>query len=162
MRDAFIPTVFIRHNKPLRAILIDRQPWFVASDVGRLLGQRHAERLCRRMDPEQIRSTYLRHASGSEEPVQVIDQAGLYKALYRFMHPEHRNLSRWFSQDVIPQLHDLPTPSQNAPRRLQMNWQSSSIGVLEWQGELWIRLKQLPTLVPHQEPPTRRRWFGQP
>ncbi|UQY32909.1 phage antirepressor [Pseudomonas fulva] len=160
MHDAFTPTVFKRHNKPLRAILIDRQPWFVANDVGRLLGQRHAERLCRRMDTEQIRSIQLRYASGSEEPVQVINQSGLYKALYRFMHPEHRSLSHWFGEEVIPHLHDLAHLQHAAPRRVQMNWQGAHIGMLDWQGELWVRLQQLPTLANWQEAPVRRRWFG--
>ena len=160
MPETFTPTVFIRHNKPVRAVLIDCQPWFVANDVGRLLGQRHAERLCRRMDPEQIRPIRLRHANGNEEDVLAIDQAGLYKALYRFMHPEHRNLSRWFSQEVIPSLHDLARVSPTAPRRIQMNWQGARIGMLDWQGELWVPLQQLPTLSQWQEATPRRRWFG--
>ena len=90
----------------MRAELIDRQPWFVASDLCRLLNQHHSERLCRRMDAEQIMTIHLAYRSGAEEQVQVINVAALYKAPYCFHHPEHRRISRWLSQAVVPTLHD--------------------------------------------------------
>ncbi|MFZ5957496.1 hypothetical protein ACOXVJ_08290 [Pseudomonas knackmussii] len=40
MHDAYTPTTFLRFNRPLRAVLIDDQPWFAARDFGRLMGQR--------------------------------------------------------------------------------------------------------------------------
>lgn len=160
MHEAFTPTVFQRHHNQLRAVLIDRQPWFVASDVARLLSHRHAERLCQRMDDDQLKTIPLAYASGREEAVQVINQAGLYKALYRFSHPEHRSISRWLSHEVIPTLHDQPGTQGNPPRRVLMAWHNTRIGLLDWQGELWVPLQQLPTLSPWQEPPKPRRWFG--
>ena len=160
MHDALTPIVFQRHHNPLRAVLIDRQPWFVASDLCRLLNQRHSERLCRRMDAEQIMTIHLAYRNGGEEQVQVINVAGLYKALYRFHHPEHRQISRWLSQEVIPTLHDQQPMPGNQPRRVLMAWQGTRVGVLDWQGVLWVPLQQLPTFSPWQEPLARRRWFG--
>lgn len=43
MEDVYVPTHFIRFNRPLRAILIDDQPWFVARDFGFMLGRRNPE-----------------------------------------------------------------------------------------------------------------------
>jgi len=31
MHDAYTPTFFIRHNRPLRAVMIDNQPWKAAA-----------------------------------------------------------------------------------------------------------------------------------
>lgn len=160
MQEAFTPIVFQRHHNQLRAVLIDRQPWFVAADVGRLLSQRHAERLCQRMDADQLRTLRLAYRTGREETVHAINQAGLYKALYRFPHPEHQAIARWFSHDVIPTLHDQHHLHGNPPRRVLMAWHNSRIALLDWQGELWVPLQQLRTFSPWQEPPAPRRWFG--
>ena len=35
MHDAYTATTFLRHNRPLRGLLIDDQPWFVAHDLAR-------------------------------------------------------------------------------------------------------------------------------
>lgn len=101
MHEAFTPTVFQRHHNQLRAVLIDRQPWFVARDVAHLL-----------------------------------------------------------SHEVIPTLHDQPGTHGNPPRRVLMVWHNTRIGLLDWQGELWVPLHQLPTFSPWQEPPAPKRWFG--
>lgn len=159
MQDAFIPTVFQRHHNSLRAVMIDQQPWFVASDFGRLISQRHAERLCRRMDEDQIRTIRLRYDSGNEEQLQAINEAGIYKCLFRFPHPENRAISRWLSHEVIPALRD-QQQGGNGPRRLFMAWDSKRVSVLEWQGELWIPLHALPSFSPRQDSPpaSPRRW----
>lgn len=49
------------------------------------------------MDPHQKRSVMLQYASGFREEVEVISDAGPYKALYRFGHPEHRVISQWLA-----------------------------------------------------------------
>ncbi|WP_236214098.1 hypothetical protein [Metapseudomonas otitidis] len=60
--ECYIPTVFHRHHRALRALLIDDQVWFVAQDLGPLTNHRFDERLSRKLDPDQWRharvSTY--------------------------------------------------------------------------------------------------------
>lgn len=38
---ALTATTFHRHNRSLRAVMIDNQPWFVGTDYARLLGLHH-------------------------------------------------------------------------------------------------------------------------
>lgn len=38
MRDATVPTVFIRQNLPLHSLLLENRPWFCAHDLERLMG----------------------------------------------------------------------------------------------------------------------------
>ncbi|WP_152222289.1 hypothetical protein [Pseudomonas sp. SCB32] len=59
MQDAYKPVVFQHHTYQLRAILIERQPWFVAHDFARLINARRPNSLPKRMDPEQKRSVIL-------------------------------------------------------------------------------------------------------
>lgn len=93
MQDAYKPVIFQRHTYQLRAVLIDRQPWFVAHDFALLINARRPYRLPKRMDPEQKRAVILEYHSGFREEVEVISESGAYKALYRFWHPEHRNIA---------------------------------------------------------------------
>ena len=64
MQGPFTPVVFQRHTHQLRAVLIDRQPWFVAHDFSLLINARRPYRLPQRMDPEQKRAVILEYLSG--------------------------------------------------------------------------------------------------
>ncbi|WP_238474282.1 Bro-N domain-containing protein [Pseudomonas cavernicola] len=97
MHDAYIPPTFLRYNRPLRGLMIDNQPWFAARDFGLLIGHRHPERICRLADDDQLRTVHFAQASGDEEVVEMISESAIYRAFYRFSHPELRGLRRWLT-----------------------------------------------------------------
>ncbi|BAN50753.1 Bro-N domain-containing protein [Metapseudomonas resinovorans] len=144
MHDAYIPTFFIRHDRPLRGVMIDNQPWFSAYDFARLLGLHHPQSLHRRLKPFESRHIRLRYTTGSEECVDVINEAGLYKALIRFGHPECQQLEEWLTRQVIPTLRDRHADGDFHPRRVMLSWQSQRLVMLEWQGELWMPWEEVP------------------
>ncbi len=115
MHDASTPIVFQRHNHQLRTVMIDNQPWFVAHDFARLIGALRPYRMTRLVDPHQRRVVVLRHASGGSEEVLAISEAGAYRLLYRFDHPEHRCISQWLSEAVVPTLYDRHRNPEAAP-----------------------------------------------
>ncbi|MGC4009458.1 MAG: BRO family protein [Pseudomonas sp.] len=151
MQDTYKPVVFQRHTHQLRAVLIDRQPWFVAHDFALLINARRPYRLHKRMDPEQKRAITLEYLSGFREELEVISESGAYKALYCFWHPEHRNIAKWLSDEVIPTLHDTQHIPDNNPHRAVMTWADQRIGVIKWQGEIWIARRDLPTFMAAQD-----------
>ncbi|MDE3739079.1 MULTISPECIES: Bro-N domain-containing protein [Pseudomonas] len=144
MHDASIPTFFTRHNRPLRGVMIDNQPWFSAYDFARLLGLHHPQSLHRRLRPFEARRVPIRYANGHEEEIHVINEAGLYKALIRFGHPECQQLDEWLTREVIPTLRDQHAEGYFHPRRVLMTWQARRLMLLEWQGELWMPWEQAP------------------
>ncbi|KAF1068428.1 MAG: hypothetical protein GAK45_01371 [Pseudomonas citronellolis] len=99
------------------------------------------------MDPEQKRAVILEYASGFCEEVEAISESGTFKALYRFWHPEHRNLTRWFSDEVLPTLYATTRQLDASPQRAFMSWANQRIGVVKWQGELWIARRDLPRFM---------------
>ncbi|WP_225602042.1 hypothetical protein [Pseudomonas sp. PDM17] len=99
------------------------------------------------MDPEQKRAVILEYASGLREEVEAISESPAYKALYRFWRPAHRNITRWLSAEVLPTLHDAQHTPNTHPHRAFMTWANQRIGVIKWQGEIWIARRDLPTFL---------------
>ena len=54
-------------GQQVRVITIDGEPWFVASDVARVLGYRMASDMTRRLDPEDRGTRSMRTPSGDQE-----------------------------------------------------------------------------------------------
>jgi prophage antirepressor-like protein len=67
--DIYTPTTFFHFDLSLRAVLIDDEPWFVASDFCRLIGHRHPERVVRRAV-----------AASADNPFRVMCPTGLSHA----------------------------------------------------------------------------------
>lgn len=55
MTEPLVPTLYTRHQRPLRAVLLELQVWFSAQDLGRLMGRQLDERQMRKLDPDQYR-----------------------------------------------------------------------------------------------------------
>ncbi|WP_271411751.1 BRO-N domain-containing protein [Pseudomonas sp. Q1-7] len=156
MQDAFIPVVFQRHSLQLRALMIDNRPWFVAYDFARLIAAPRALLLARRMPVHQRRTVLLQYDSGTREELDVISDLGAYNALFRFGHPEHRSIGQWLSEEVVPTLHDQHREADVSPKRAFMSWADQRVGVVRWQGELWIARRDLPRfMAAHDEPALR-------
>ena len=165
MEESYIPLLLMRHNRPLRGVMIDRQPWVCAKEFGLLMGHRHPERICRLMDDDQVRTVIFRTHQGDAEPVQVLSESALYRALCRFSHPENRSLRRWLTHEALPALRDAWEHRAQEPRRTLMAWDRQRISLLEWQGDLWIALRDMPRFAPPSPPGERslrtllNRWW---
>lgn len=91
--------------------------------------------------------------------VEVISEPALYKALYRHSHPENRTLGRWLSEEVIPLLRDQHQDNPHQPRRMRMAWLAGEVAVLDWQGEIWVPLDDMPTFSPVSDKPSGPKGF---
>lgn len=143
MEDIYTPTHFTRCNRPLRAVLIDDEPWFVAHDFGLLMGRRKPGALLQQLDDDQRARIVLQHAAGYET-VDVISESATFAIYYRYRNPENRHLRRWLSREVIPTLRDQIVTAPWKPRRVLMAWERQRVSLLEWQGELWAPLEDMP------------------
>ncbi|WP_176476379.1 BRO-N domain-containing protein [Pseudomonas indica] len=169
MEESYFPLLLMRHNRPLRGVMIDRQPWVCAKEFGLLMGHRHPERICRLMDDDQVRTVTFCTHQGNSEPVQLLSESGLYRALCRFSHPENRGLRRWLTHEALPALRDAWEGRAQEPRRTLMAWDHQRISLLQWQGDLWIALRDMPRFTPPPQPGERslrvllnRWWRGWP
>jgi prophage antirepressor-like protein len=145
------PTTFLRHNRQLRALLLESQVWFCARDISRMIGWPLDERTTRKLDADQRRVVTLTTHYGVSSEL-LLSESGLYTMLVHHHHAENRGLRQWVTNEVVPALRDeqLP-PTHSSPCLSFLQWPGLSVSMLHWQSEPWIRLRDMPRVLPHTE-----------
>lgn len=88
----------------VRVIMIEGEPWFVASDVAKVLGYRDAEKAIRgKLRPHQIR-THEVGTNRGPRTMTIINEAGVNRLVMRSERPEAEAFQDWIEGDVIPSL----------------------------------------------------------
>ena len=150
-----IPHVFTRHKLNLHALLLENQPWFSARDLGRLLRLFLDERAVRKLDPDQHQSARIL-INGVIEDTLLISESGVYALLIYHYCPEYRGLREWLTHDVVPVLRDAQYPTTTErPILSLLNWPEMSLSLLHWNNQPWIRLQDVPQMLPGHERPQR-------
>lgn len=93
--------VFTYTDQQVRTVLIDGDPWFVASDVATALGYSATAAMTRSMDDDEKGMQTL-HTPGGTQTVTVINEAGLYSAIIRSTIPTAKSFKRWVTHEVLP------------------------------------------------------------
>ncbi|WP_275629727.1 phage antirepressor [Pseudomonas sp. 273] len=147
MDESTLPTpLYFFHNyRPLRALLLDDQVWFVLDDLRRLIGHPSNERLSKRLEDDQLCTQWLRLDDvGSLERV-LVSESGAYALVFHFAHADLGGLRRWISTRVVPEVRG--QGGGDGPRQLCLSWGRCGVRVLDWQGQLWVDMAELPRLV---------------
>ena len=106
------------------------------------------ERTTRKLDVDQRRVVLLATHYGAEEELMV-SESGVYELLVHHFHAENRGLRRWITNEVVPCLRDDRLPLNDcAPSLSQLCWPGLSVCLLRWQSEPWIRLRDMPRMLP--------------
>ncbi|MCY1505308.1 hypothetical protein D9M68_395160 [compost metagenome] len=139
---------FIRHRRPLRALLLDEEPWFAVSDLARLINHPHlTARVERNLDEDQLRTVWLRNGHGEFQQELLVSESGIYTLLIHYYHPENRCIRQWINHHVIPRLRADECVDAQRPRLARLYWLGQELDVLHWQGQAWLPLRNCPRLV---------------
>lgn len=150
-----IPHVFTRHKLHLHALLLQNQPWFSARDLGRLLRLYLNDRQLRKLDPDQHQTARM-FIHGNIENTLLISESGVYALLVYHYCPEYRALREWLTHEVVPALRDVhQTTATERPQLSLLNWPEMSLSLLHWNNQPWIRLQDVPHVLPDREEPRR-------
>lgn len=71
-----------REAREIRTMLIDGEPWFVASDISSALQYRDAFNMIRNLDDDERGTQIVSTPSGDQE-MTIINESGLYSAILR-------------------------------------------------------------------------------
>ena len=94
---------FNYQDQPIRTLVVGNEPWFVASDVSKILGYRDAANLTRRLDAEDRGTRSVSTPSGDQE-MTIINEPGLYVATLGSQVEGARQFKRWITHEVLPQI----------------------------------------------------------
>lgn len=88
---------------PVRWVLVDGEPWFVAADVAVILGYRMASDATRRLDDDE-KGTHSVRTPGGTQDVSVVNEPGLFSLMLGSKLPDAKRFKRWVTHEVLPTL----------------------------------------------------------
>lgn len=134
--------VFDYQGAQVRTVTKEDEPWFVASDVAKILGYRAANDLTRRLDDDEKGTRSVRTPGGIQE-MTVISESGLYAAVLGSKVEAAQPFKRWVTREVLPTIRK--TGAYSVPTTLdadtvlaigqKMKEQEAQIALLEAQVE---------------------------
>lgn len=92
--------IFNYHSKEVRVVFINDQPWFVATDICKILEIANPTQALQRLDIDE-RSMFN---IGRQGEVNVINEAGLYSLILTSRKPEAKAFKRWITHEVLPSI----------------------------------------------------------
>jgi len=86
----------------VQVVIIEDNPWFVASDVCRVLGlQNPTERLKTTLESDEF-LPYVLHRAGQQRTVNVVNESGLYALIFQSRKPIAKKFRKWVTSEVLP------------------------------------------------------------
>ncbi|MNJ21391.1 hypothetical protein D3C77_157410 [compost metagenome] len=88
-------------KQQVRTLLIDGEPWFVATDISTALQYRDSFNMCRNLDDDE-KGTQIVSTLGGGQEMLAINESGLYSAILRSRKPEAKRFKKWVTSEVLP------------------------------------------------------------
>ena len=107
------PTPFDFEDHPVRIIVIDGEPWFVAADVCQALGYKNPrDAVAAHLDPDEggvaICDTPSKNQHGNygttKQKLTIISESGMYTLVLRSHKPAARKFAKWVTREVLPKI----------------------------------------------------------
>lgn len=94
-------STFSFQDSPVRSILIDDEPWFVAADVCKILDHSDVSMAVSRLDDdEKLIQTML--VSGQHRNMLCVNESGLYHLIFTSRKVEAQAFRKWVTSEVLP------------------------------------------------------------
>lgn len=93
------PYIFKDHS--VRTTSINGEPWFVAKDVSDILGYRDAANMVRNLQDDE-KGTHKARTLGGDQEMSIINESGLYNAIFRSKRLEAQAFRKWVTSEVLP------------------------------------------------------------
>jgi prophage antirepressor-like protein len=87
----------------VRTLLIDGEPWFVLSDVCKVLELSSPHKVANRLDNDEKGRTLIPTLGGQQE-MSVINESGLYAVIIRSDKSQAKPFRKWITSDVLPSI----------------------------------------------------------
>lgn len=96
--------LFKFENKNVRTLRINGEPWFVGSDVTKILGYQNGSRDINRHVDDEDRQNYQNGTFDSPRGMTIINESGLYSLILSSKLPSAKEFKHWITSEVLPQI----------------------------------------------------------
>jgi prophage antirepressor-like protein len=93
--------IFRYEGQQVRTVIIDGEPWFIASDVARVLDLGNVRSSLALLDDDE-KGVHSVDTLGGIQSVTTINEPGLYSLILRSRKPEAKAFKRWVTHEVLP------------------------------------------------------------
>lgn len=90
-------------GQDVRTVIVDGEPWFVATDVCRILDHSNASMAVASLDDDE-KGLRTVDTLGGAQSLMCVNEPGLYSLIIRSRKPEAKAFKRWVTHDVLPQI----------------------------------------------------------
>jgi prophage antirepressor-like protein len=135
------PLQFDFHGHPVRIVMLDNKPYFVASDVCEALDLNNVSMALTKLKPDEKGISKVDTLSGGVQDMSIVTESGLYRLVFRSNKPEAEEFRLWVFNEVLPQI--MRTGSYISPNAnhldiaeqmiAHMRQQQQQIVALQWQ-----------------------------
>ena len=94
-------SIFAFESAAVRTLDLNDEPWFVATDVAKILGYRDARDMARMLDDDE-KGTHNLRTLGGEQELYIISESGLYACILKSRRPEAKAFRKWVTSEVLP------------------------------------------------------------
>ncbi|WP_347505159.1 BRO-N domain-containing protein [Pseudomonas anguilliseptica] len=98
-----LPMEFSFDGAAVRVVLVEGEPWWVATDVAQALEYRDAGNMVRILDEDE-KGTHNVSTLGGEQEMLVINESGLYSAILRSRKASAKRFKKWVTAEVLPSI----------------------------------------------------------
>lgn len=85
----------------IRTVMIDNEPWFVLTDICKILKINNSRMVANRLDENELMSVKLT-SGGQRRDMTVISESGLYAVILRSDKPHAKAFRKWVTSEVLP------------------------------------------------------------
>lgn len=90
-------------EEPVRVVLIDKEPWWIANDLARVLGYRDAPNMTRNLDDDE-KGTHIVSTPGGNQEMSVVSESGMFAAILKSRRSEAKRFRKWVTREVLPSI----------------------------------------------------------
>lgn len=87
----------------LRSVIREGDPWFVATDVAKVLGHSNSRAMVSSLDEDE-RGVMNAYTPSGEQDMTIINESGLYSVILRSRVEGAKRFKKWVTSEVLPSI----------------------------------------------------------
>lgn len=88
---------------PIRVVMQDSEPWFVANDICKVLALANARKAVGDLDDDE-KGVTISDTLGGRQELNIVSESGMFSLIFRSRKPEARRFRKWVTGEVLPEL----------------------------------------------------------